>query len=82
MYLILALESSGRRRTAAVTGLCGVLALAYVLVLATPPARSFFALTVPGPAMIVTALAGGAIAVAGLALTDDRFVPAWRSDRA
>jgi cation-transporting ATPase E len=82
LYLILALESSGRRRTAAVTALCGVLALVYVLVLATPFTRSFFALSVPGPIMVLTALTGAAIAVAGLALTDERFVPDWRSARA
>ena len=82
LYLILALESSGRRRTAAVTGLAAVLALAYVLVLATPFARSFFALSVPDATMVLTALTGAAIAVAGLALTDDRFVPQWTNDRA
>jgi magnesium-transporting ATPase (P-type) len=82
LYLILALESSGRRRTAAVSALTGVLALAYVLVLGMPFARSFFALAVPGPVMVFTALVGAAIAVAGLALTDERFVPDWGSRRA
>jgi hypothetical protein len=37
--------------------------------------RSFFALTVLGPGGVVIALAGAGLAVVGLWLTDDRFVP-------
>ena len=48
----------------------------YALVLAVPGARHFFALTIPGPGETFVALAGAALAVVGLWLTDDRFVPA------
>jgi hypothetical protein len=47
----------------------------YVLVMAVPGTRHFFALTVLGPGGAFDALAGAALAVAGLWLTDDRFVP-------
>ena len=58
-----------------------VVALAlYALVLVAPFARHFFALVLPGPGGIFVVLAGAALAVAGLWLTDDRFVPgAWRA---
>ena len=48
----------------------------YAFVLALPTLRHFFALTVPGAGGIAIALLGAALAVAGLWLTDDRFVPA------
>jgi P-type E1-E2 ATPase len=75
LYLILALEASGRRRGAAVSGLCAVLAAGYFLVLLTPFAREFFELAPPGPVILVTAAAGAAFALTGLWLTDERFVP-------
>ena len=40
-----------------------------------PGTRHFFALTIPGPGGVFLALAGAALAVTGLWLTDDRFVP-------
>ena len=43
--------------------------------LVAPFSRHFFALSAPGPGGIFIALAGAALAVAGLWLTDDRFVP-------
>jgi hypothetical protein len=49
----------------------------YVLTLAAPGVRSFFALDIPGPGGLFVALAGAALAVAGLWLTDDRFVPGF-----
>jgi len=82
LYLIVALESVGRRRSAAVLVLCGSLAAAYAAVLALPPLRDFFALAVPGPAALATALVGAAGGVAGLVLTDDRFVPGWLREHA
>ena len=42
LYLIFALEASGRVRGAAVTALCAILAGLYVVVLITPPVRRFF----------------------------------------
>jgi cation-transporting ATPase E len=75
LYLVLALEASGRRRTTAVSVLCLALAATYALVLAAPPAREFFALAAPGPLVLLTALGGAALAVTGLLLTDERFLP-------
>jgi cation-transporting P-type ATPase E len=75
LYLIVALEASGRRRGAAVSALCAALAIGYFLVLLTPVSREFFELAVPGPAILAVATAGAAFALAGLWLTDDRFVP-------
>lgn len=75
LYLILALENGSRRRGAAVVLLCAALAAAYVLVLALPLMRQFFALAYPGAFGLLAALVGAAGAVAGLLLTDDRFLP-------
>jgi cation-transporting P-type ATPase E len=78
LYIVLALEGSGRRRTLAVGGLCLVLALAYVLVLTLGFSREFFDLAVPGPWGPLAILGGTGVAVAGLAFTDERFVPKLR----
>jgi len=75
LYLILALEVSGRVRGAAVSTLCGALAVVYLLALAAPPTRHFFDLTAPTPGVLVISLVGTAFAAAALWLTDDRFVP-------
>ena len=75
LYLILALEASGRARSAAVTTLCASLIGAYAVVLAVPFAREFFELEIPGPAGWLTALGGAGLAVTGLWLTDERFTP-------
>jgi cation-transporting ATPase E len=75
LYLILVLEATSRRRAAAVGTLAGAMLLLYALVIAAPATRHFFALTVPGPGGVFLALAGAGIAIAGLWLTDDRFVP-------
>jgi cation-transporting P-type ATPase E len=75
LYLILALEAEGRRRGAAVVLLTLVLLAGYIFVLALPFARNFFALVPPGPAVLAPALAGAMIAVVGLAVVDDRFIP-------
>ena len=77
LYLILALEASGRRRGMAVSVLCGSLFVLYLVVLAVPGVRSFFALASPGLGLLVPTLLGSAVTIAGLWLTDDRFVP-WR----
>jgi magnesium-transporting ATPase (P-type) len=77
LYLILALEATSRPRAAAVGALTGAMLVLYALTLAAPGVRSFFALDVPGPGGVFVALAGAALAVAGLWLTDDRFVPGF-----
>jgi P-type E1-E2 ATPase len=75
LYFILALEASGRTRSAAVTVLCAALLTLYLLVLAYPGTRSFFELDVPGFGGWLVVIVGAAIAISGLWLTDDRFVP-------
>jgi cation-transporting ATPase E len=75
LYLILALEVTGRVRGAAVSTLCLVLLGSYLLVLVVPFAREFFQLAPPSLAILGPALAGATVAVAGLAALDDRFIP-------
>jgi cation-transporting ATPase E len=75
LYLLLALEATSRRRAAAISSLVAAMLVLYSLVLVAPFSRHFFALTVPGPGGIFVALAGAALAIVGLWLTDDRFVP-------
>jgi P-type E1-E2 ATPase len=74
LYLIVVLEAVGRTRSAAVTALVAALGVVYILVLATPALRSFFGLD-GSLALFPTAVVGSALAVGGLWLTDDRFVP-------
>jgi cation-transporting ATPase E len=78
LYLVLALEASGGRRSYAVAALAGVLLLIYVLVLGSSAGRDFFELAVPSFLDVVAILLGAAIAIAGLVFTDERFVPEWR----
>jgi magnesium-transporting ATPase (P-type) len=75
LYLILALEAAGRRRGTAVSLLTLVLLAGYILVLAFPATRGFFALAAPSLSIVALALAGALIAVVGLAVLDDRFIP-------
>jgi hypothetical protein len=75
LYLILALEATSRRRATAIGTLVAVMIAVYALIVATPATRSFFALTVLGPGGVVISLAGAGLAIVGLWLTDDRFVP-------
>jgi cation-transporting ATPase E len=82
LYLILALEVVGRVRGAAVSTLCLLLLIGYVLVLLVPFARDFFSLALPGPAILGPALAGAALAIGGLAVLDDRFIPGRAADNA
>jgi magnesium-transporting ATPase (P-type) len=73
LYFILVLEASGRRRAAAVGGLCAILFTLYWLVLGFESTRDFFELAAPSAAIVLCSLGGSAIAIAGLWLTDDRF---------
>jgi len=75
LYLILALEATSRKRAVAVATLTGAMLVLYLVVLALPGLRDFFALTVLGAGGVFIALAGAALAVGGLWMTDDRFVP-------
>jgi magnesium-transporting ATPase (P-type) len=75
LYLVYVLEATGRSRSLAVGALCAGLGLLYVGVLALGSMREFFELDVPGFWSIVAILGGTGLAVAGLTLTDDRFVP-------
>jgi hypothetical protein len=77
LYLILALESSTPRRGAAVSALCAVMAGLYALILILPFTRHFYALAIPGPLSWLAAAGGATLAIVGLILTDDRFVPEW-----
>jgi cation-transporting P-type ATPase E len=76
LYLVLALEATSRRRAGAIGTLIAAMLVLYSVVLVVPGTRHFFALSGLGPGGVFDALAGAALAVAGLWLTDDRFVPA------
>jgi P-type E1-E2 ATPase len=75
LYLILALEAAGRRRGTAVSILCGALAALYLVVLAVPGTRSFFALQGLDLGGWIAVLVGAGLAIGFLWITDDRFVP-------
>jgi hypothetical protein len=75
LYLVLVLEAAGRVRAALVSTLCAVMLGLYFLVLAFSGMRDFFELAVPNAGIILSALGGSALAIGGLWLTDDRFVP-------
>ncbi|MEX2212422.1 MAG: HAD-IC family P-type ATPase [Gaiellaceae bacterium] len=75
LYLVLALEATERRRGQAVGALCGGLLLLYTVVLAVGGLRGFFDLTVPGGWEVIAILGGSGLAIAGLAFTDERFLP-------
>jgi len=78
LYLILALEASGRRRSTAVSSLCLLMLAVYGLILAFASWRGFFELAVPNAGIVLSSLGGAALAITGLWLTDDRFVPSLR----
>ena len=82
LYLILALEAEGRRRSSAVGLLVVTLLAAYVAVLLLPLARDFFLLVPPTLAVVLPAVAGALLAVLGLAALDPRFVPGIGSEQA
>jgi magnesium-transporting ATPase (P-type) len=80
LYLVLALEATGGRRTRAVLVLAAALSFLYLIVLAVPGLRDFFELTVPGIRILLTSAVGSALAIGFLWLTHERFVPNldWR----
>jgi len=75
LYLVFVLEDSRGLRGAAVGGLCLALLGVYAAALSMPASRHFFDLAAPalGPLLVAAGAAG--VAITGLALTDDRFVP-------
>ena len=75
LYFVFVLEASDRVRTFAVGVLCLTLLVLYVLVLVFDGTRTFFDLHFPGFWSLVAVLGGTGLAIAGLVLTDDRFVP-------
>ncbi len=83
LYLIVVLESSSRVRGYTVGFLCLALFALYLAVLSLPGWRDFFEVAALDPAIVICSLAGSALAVGGLALTDPRFLPDWpRRERA
>jgi len=78
LYLVLALEAAGRVRAALVSALCAVLFVLYMLVLVFEGTRDFFMLSQPTAAIMLCSFGGSALAITGLWLTDDRFVPSLR----
>jgi cation-transporting ATPase E len=78
LYLILALEATGGKRTRAVVALVAVLAFVYLLVLASADLRSFFELSVPGIRILLTSAIGSGLAISFLWITHERFVPDLR----
>jgi P-type E1-E2 ATPase len=75
LYLIVALEAAGRARSVLVITLCVFLLVLYALILGFGGMRSFFSLAVPNAGIVLSSLGGSILAIAGLVLTDDRFVP-------
>ena len=80
LYLILALEAEGRRRSGAVALLVVSLLAGYVAVLAFPFARDFFLLSQASLSVVLPAVAGALLAVLGLAALDPQFVPRVRAE--
>ncbi len=76
LYFVMVLEASTSRRATMVGGLCIALFLAYCAVLGLDGMRDFFAVVVPGTWAVIGILGGIALTIGGLALTDERFVPA------
>jgi cation-transporting ATPase E len=82
LYLIVVLEATGRWRGTVVSVLVLALAGVYLLVLLVPFGRSFFALAPPNLAIGLISAGGLLVAVVGLALTSDSFIPGRVQGRA
>ncbi|MFN8131973.1 MAG: HAD-IC family P-type ATPase [Solirubrobacteraceae bacterium] len=68
LFLVFALEADTARRGAVVAGLCGVLALAYVLALLVPPVRDFFDLATVNARILLLSAGGAALGIGVAAL--------------
>jgi magnesium-transporting ATPase (P-type) len=75
LYLVFVLEAANRRRNYVVGALCVGLFALYLVVLALPGWRDFFELATPDAGIVICALIGSALAVGGLVLADERFIP-------
>lgn len=75
LFLIFVLEASSRRRNWWVGGMCGSLFILYLAILAWPTGREFFELALPDLGIFTCSIIGTALAVAGLMLSDERFIP-------
>ena len=75
LYLVIVLEASSKMRGYTVGALCAALFALYLVVLSLPGWRDFFEVAAPDPAIILVSLVGTALAVTGLVLTDERFLP-------
>jgi hypothetical protein len=75
LYLVVALEAAPGTRRAWVVALVGSLTLAYLIVLAVSGLRHFFELETLGGWGLLGTVGGVAAAIAGLLLTDERFLP-------
>jgi len=68
LYLVYGIERGSLRRRTAVGTMCLVLLGVYVTAILLPPTRHFFDLVVPGPGMVITAVAGALLAILALLL--------------
>ena len=75
LYLVIALEATPGSRRTWVVGLVAGLVATFFVVMAADGLRHFFGLTTPGPWGFLAILGGTAVSIAGLILTDDRFLP-------
>jgi hypothetical protein len=66
LFLVLALERTSNRRSRLIVLLCLGLGGVFALALALPGTRDFFELAKPTPKIVLTALIGAAVAIAGL----------------
>ncbi|HVP75777.1 MAG TPA: HAD-IC family P-type ATPase [Gaiellaceae bacterium] len=74
LYLVVVLEASGRRRGAAVTIMCVLLAGVYSTITLIPFTRTFFALAAPNLAILLISAGGCLVAILGLAVSSDSYV--------
>ena len=80
LYLVLAIEGLRGLRGRLVTALCGALLAIYAGALTLSATREFFQLAAPSIEIVATAVAGAAIAVAGLELMGLRQAESAPSD--
>ncbi|MFN8109720.1 MAG: HAD-IC family P-type ATPase [Thermoleophilia bacterium] len=79
VYFILILEGQGSlRRVRWVAALCGVLLIAFIVVLLNSSLSHFFQVSSLNVGNLLAALTGTALAIGGLWITDDRFAPPSR----
>jgi hypothetical protein len=75
LYLIVVLEAAGQRRGTAVTLVCAALAGIYLAITLIPFTRTFFALSAPNLSIALISAAGCLVAIAGLILSSDNYLP-------